>query len=54
LYLTDDEWQQLRADLLSGGQYYPKAVVQAMVMAQTGRMMDLNAGNVGLAAIPIT
>jgi hypothetical protein len=54
LYLTDDEWQQLRVDLLAGAQYYPKAVVQAMVMAQTGRMMDLNAGNVGLAAIPIT
>jgi hypothetical protein len=55
VYLTDDEWRQLRTDLLAGAQYYPKAVVQAMVLAQTGRMMDRKAGNnVGLAAIPIT
>lgn len=54
LYLTGNEWNALRDDLQSSSRYNSKAVVFATVLAQTGRMLDAKANNVGLAAIPIS
>ena len=55
LCLSGEEWEQLRGEFQSVGRYYSSAIVQATILAQTGRMLDsVQAENVGLAAVPVS